>query len=242
MMIVQSNERSYNDLEVVKYYSDFASAGLFHYEKLLIDKYFIIEGKTLDIGCGAGRVTIPLFERGYKVIGMDYSKNMIATAKTINSAVDYRVGNILSTPFANQEFDNIIFSFNGLMLLGTYEERLSASKEIHRILKKNGFFIFTTPYLDNKAEKPYWTGKAKSLGINIKNMTWEQQLKLGEEQLKDINNYFYLHVPFISEIKKMMSEADMEIVFSDRRLDYGGVEIMEDELDDNYLWVATCKK
>ena len=149
MITERSNEESYNNAEIVKYYSDFVSVGLFRYEELLIDKFFLAMGKTLDIGCGAGRVTVPLYERGFQVVGMDYSKNMIVAAKAINNAIDYRVGNILSTSFADQEFDNIIFSFNGLMLLETYEERLSATKEIRRILKRNGAFIFTTPYLDN---------------------------------------------------------------------------------------------
>lgn len=242
MTIERSNERSYNNAEIVNYYSKFISAGLFHYEELLIKKYFVIGGKTLDVGCGAGRVTIPLFERGYQVIGMDYAEKMIEAARALNGSVDYRVGNILSTSFSDQEFDNIIFSFNGLMLLGTYEYRLLATKEIRRMLKRDGNFIFTTPYLDNKVTKPYWREKANSLQININGMTWEQQIELGEEYLEDYNNGFFLHVPFISEIKKMMDEAGMEVLFSARRLDYSGLEKMEEELDDNYLWVVTCKK
>jgi hypothetical protein len=39
-----------------------------------------------------------------------------------------------------------------------------------------------------------------------------------------------------------MDETGMEILFSARRLDFSGTEKMEDELDDNYLWVVTCKK
>ncbi|HRS21523.1 MAG TPA: methyltransferase domain-containing protein [Clostridia bacterium] len=237
-----SNEKSYNDAEIVNYYSNFVSAGLFHYEELLIDKYFISGGKTLDIGCGAGRVTIPLFEKGYTVIGMDYAEEMIKAAKNINSAVDFRVGNILSTTFSDHEFDNIIFSFNGLMLLGTYDDRLAATMEIRRIIKESGNFIFTTPYLDNKVMKPYWKEKAELLGIDVNNMSWEQQLELGEEHLEDYDNDFFLHVPFLSEIEKMIDDAGMEVLFSARRLDYSGLEKMEDELDDNYLWVATCKK
>ena len=75
MITERSNEESYNNAEIVKYYSDFVSVGLFRYEELLIDKFFLAMGKTLDIGCGAGRVTVPLYERGFQVVGMDYSKN-----------------------------------------------------------------------------------------------------------------------------------------------------------------------
>jgi SAM-dependent methyltransferase len=209
---------------------------------MLIEKYFKVGGRTLDIGCGAGRVTIPLHERGYQVTGMDYAEKMVAAAKKLNGAIDYRVGNILSTPFENQEFDNIIFSFNGLMLLESYEERLFAVREVCRLLKDDGKFIFTTPYLDNKVKKSYWSEKAEALGIDTDNMSWKQQMELGDEQLEDYGSEFYLHVPFISEVEKLLEEAGMELLFSARRLDYSGIEEMEDELDDNYLWVAKCKK
>ena len=242
MTTESSNKKSYNETEIVNYYREFNAAGLFHYEELLINKYFIAGGKTLDVGCGAGRVTIPLYTRGFRVIGMDYAEKMISAAKAINREIDYRVGNILSTSFETQEFDNIIFSFNGLMLIGSYEERLLATKEIRRLLKDGGKFIFTTPYLDNKANKSYWSEKAKALGLDAGNMSWEQQLNLGDEWLEDYGSEFFLHVPFVSEVEGMLEEAGMELLFSARRLDYSGIEKMEDELDDNYIWVTTRKK
>ena len=238
----KTNEKSYNEIEIVNYYSQFIAAGLFHYEAVLIDKFFKAGGSTLDIGCGAGRVTIPLHNKGFRVVGIDYAEKMIDAARMLNDAVDYRVENILSTHFTDHEFDNIIFSFNGLMLIDTYEERLMAMEEIRRILKKTGNFIFTTPFLDNKVDKPYWADKAKNLGIDVNNMTWEQQLKLGDENLEDYGNEFFLHVPFVGEVDKMIDEAGMKTLFSARRLDYSGIEKMEDELDDNYLWVISCKR
>ncbi|MEE1227835.1 MAG: methyltransferase domain-containing protein [Lachnospiraceae bacterium] len=242
MSTSQSNEKSYNDAEIVNYYSDFIKAGLFRYEEMLVDKYFVLGGNTLDVGCGAGRVTIPLYRNGYRVIGMDYSAKMIEEAKRLNPEIDYQVGNILQTKYGDDEFDNIIFSFNGLMLLESYDDRLAATKEIRRLLNADGKFIFTTPFLDNKVEKSYWTEKATQLNIDRNAMTWEQQLALGDEELEDYDNEFFLHVPFVSEIRRMLDEAGMEILFSARRLDFSGIEKMEDELDDNYLWVAECKR
>lgn len=236
------NEKSYNNSEIVNYYSDFISVGLFHYEEMLINEYFTQGGKTLDVGCGAGRVTIPLHERGFQVVGIDYAEKMIDAARALNGDIDYRVGDILSPQFEDQEFENVIFSFNGLMLIGTYSDRLLAMKEIRRIIKKNGTFIFTTPFLDNKVNKPYWTEKAETLNIKVNNMTWDQQLNLGDEYLEDCGNEFFLHIPFLTEVKKMVKEAGMEILFSARRLDYSGIEKTEGELDDNYLWVISCKK
>lgn len=216
MSINKINEKSYNETEIVNYYSEFISAGLFYYEEMLIDKYFTAGGRTLDIGCGAGRVAIPLHKRGFQVIGMDYAEKMISAARALDEAIDYRVGDILSTQFEDQEFDNIIFSFNGLMLIGTYEERLIAMKEIRRILKKSGSFIFTTPYLDNKVDKSYWMEKAETLGIDVNDMTWEQQLKLGDEELEDYGSAFFLHVPFVSEVQKWQRKPGWRSFFSQK--------------------------
>lgn len=38
------------------------------------------EKTVLDVGCGAGRFTIPLAQRGMKVVGIDYSPEMIRLA------------------------------------------------------------------------------------------------------------------------------------------------------------------
>ena len=48
---------------------------------LAIDLCGTGERTVLDIGCGAGRFTIPLAERGMKVTGIDYSPEMIRMAK-----------------------------------------------------------------------------------------------------------------------------------------------------------------
>ena len=44
-------------------------SGLPHLQKAM--KY--VRGRTLDIGCGAGRVTLPLQQRGVDVVGIDNS-------------------------------------------------------------------------------------------------------------------------------------------------------------------------
>ena len=78
MSTVNSNKKSYNETEIVNYYTDFNAAGLFHYEEILIEKYFKTEGRTLDIGCGAGRVTIPLYERDRKSTRLNSSHTTVS--------------------------------------------------------------------------------------------------------------------------------------------------------------------
>jgi ubiquinone/menaquinone biosynthesis C-methylase UbiE len=75
-------------------------------------------GKILDIPCGTARMTKLLVERGYRVTGADISDAMLARAienyATYQSerngnapAVRFAVQDVLSTNFANDEFDGI---------------------------------------------------------------------------------------------------------------------------------------
>lgn len=50
---------------------------------------------VLDIGCGAGRFTIPLAERGMRVTGIDYSPEMIRLADSYVKATVEKIGKTL---------------------------------------------------------------------------------------------------------------------------------------------------
>lgn len=232
------NKDSYNSDEAIRYYREFLKVGLFKYEEILINQYFVAYGRTLDIGCGTGRTTKPLSKMNFDVVGIDYSESMIGIAKTLNPNINFETADVLDLPFENNSFKNIIFSFNGLMLVGDYKKRLIATKEIKRVLKPNGIFIFSTPFLDNKIYKSYWQEKIKKLGYNYLNLKNDERLSLGDEVLEDCGVLFSIHIPFLDEIRKMLYEAELEIKFAARRLDYTGIEVSEDELDDNYVWVV----
>ena len=51
---------------------------------------------VLDLGCGNGNLTSKLKERGYQVIGMDDSEDMLRIARANYPEIDFRKGNALS--------------------------------------------------------------------------------------------------------------------------------------------------
>src|SRR5947209_19234510 len=50
--------------------------------------------RVLDLGCGTGNHAVPLAERGYQVVGVDRSEDMLARARARGSAAEFRSGDL----------------------------------------------------------------------------------------------------------------------------------------------------
>jgi ubiquinone/menaquinone biosynthesis C-methylase UbiE len=123
----------------------FDNIGLSPLEKTIVKKYFTKNNaNVLDIGCGTGRTTVPLYKKGFNVIGIDFSKTMINKAKSKYSHIDFRIGNACDLEFSDDGFDYALFSFNGIDVIYPEKNRIKAIKEINRILKDGGIFIFSS--------------------------------------------------------------------------------------------------
>ncbi|MBR5363931.1 MAG: class I SAM-dependent methyltransferase [Oscillospiraceae bacterium] len=233
-----NNLQSYLDNETIEYYKWLSQFGLFTYEQSIIASYFPKGSLVLDVGCGTGRTTLGLKSLGYRVHGIDYSDKMISKAIENLPSTAFSVQNVLALEFPDNSFDCALFSFNGLMLVGSYSDRLKAMSEIMRVVRRDGVFFFTTPFLDNKVNGEYWGEKIAKFGKQLSAFSEEELLLLGDEITDEGRISFQLHVPFISEIHKMIAESNCEIVFEGRRLNLFPEETAEDELDDNYIWVV----
>jgi len=110
-------------------------------EENLFLKEINTKGKTiLDLGCGTGRLSSKLAKKAKKIIAIDNSKNMIrlAKAKKIPNA-KFIHSNMEKLPFKKSSFDIIISSLS-IEHIKDFEKVL---KEIKRVLKTNGKFIFS---------------------------------------------------------------------------------------------------
>lgn len=117
---------------------------LFPAEQLLFNKYIKPNMKVLDLGCGTGRTTIHLQSFGTEVIGSDYATPMVERAKEKHPNINFQVIDVTSIPFPDQNFDAVVFSFNGLDYLHPVEQRYRALSEINRALKLGGVFIYSS--------------------------------------------------------------------------------------------------
>jgi len=100
----------------------------------------------VDIGCGGGLVTEQLSKRGFKMIGFDRSESSLEQARqhAEMAGLDtiYKVGNAydLSLEIENNSVDGVIMSD----VLEHLHDLPRAIKEIGRILKPGGIFVFDT--------------------------------------------------------------------------------------------------
>lgn len=101
-------------------------------------------GAVLDLGCGPGLYTTQLAQVGYKVTGVDFSRNSIAYAQEQAArnglAIDYFCQDYLDLEYQDR-FDAILMIYCDFGVLSIADRELLLNK-IHRALKPQGVFLF----------------------------------------------------------------------------------------------------
>jgi len=101
-------------------------------------------GLILDIGCAAGAEVELLGTRGFRIVGIDYSEEMLRFAQQRFIAFDgahFCRADAESLPFASASFDHVV-CLGVFEYLSTYEHCL---EEIYRVLRPGGVVIISVP-------------------------------------------------------------------------------------------------
>jgi len=199
--------------------SDYAKAvteiGLWESEKIMIEKYFNLESRILDIGCGAGRTTIGLYELGYHLVeGLDLSEAMIVQARRISKELNYNiafsVGDAVCLEYNDETFKAALFSFNGIMQIPGREDRIKVLKEIKRILKPKGYFLFTTHDRDSGKEyELFWKEEKKKWALHLEDKSLHE---FGDRVIKKEERDIFIHLPTREEVISSLEEAGFILI------------------------------
>ncbi len=97
-------------------------------------------GRVLDIGCGAGRHSLFLQEKGLEVVGIDNSPLAIEVSKK-RGLNDARVRSITDIDSSLGVFDTILLLGGNFGLLGNPQRAKRILRRIHKLTSRNGRII-----------------------------------------------------------------------------------------------------
>jgi ubiquinone/menaquinone biosynthesis C-methylase UbiE len=87
--------------------------------------------RTLEVGCGEGRVVRDLRSRGHDVVGVDAVAALVEAARELDSGGEYVVADAADLPFEDESFD-LAVAYNSLMDM---DDMSAAVRELARVLR-----------------------------------------------------------------------------------------------------------
>ncbi|MBI4146037.1 class I SAM-dependent methyltransferase [Candidatus Woesearchaeota archaeon] len=138
----------------------------------------------LDVGCGPGIDSNLLHKRGYRVIGIDFSEDMIAFAKQHFPDIDFRIGDMRKLSFPNGHFDGIIAAYSLIHI--SKKDIPTVLKSFSRILKVGGIAYIAVQ--EGESQEGFFV----------------EPLKPDEKM--------FLNIVTIDEISQLLSDAGFEIL------------------------------
>jgi ubiquinone/menaquinone biosynthesis C-methylase UbiE len=213
--------RGYSRSWVVKKYT---VIGLWPSEETLCRAHWSPGSRILDIGCGAGRTTLPLAQLGYRVTGIDISSPMVRQARSLDYLrglnATWGTGDATDLSFLDNSFDGLLFSYNGIELVPGIEGKTQVLREAWRVLKPGGHLIFTTHALE--ALNRYAPFRLRQLfRFCIARLLRQpiQEMEVGEVLYDPEQNLevYYLQVISPRTFRKILSQIGFDLVYYNSR-------------------------
>lgn len=142
-----NEEKDLNRWDRFYYQNDHHGSKLRSREKKILeflDNLHLKKGvHILELGYGAGRTSAKILGRGFNITGVDISKQLcklaIKNCSKVNTKAKFKmtVGNVEELIFPDNYFDCVV----GLGFLQYLDYPNKCLKEVHRVLKPNGYFI-----------------------------------------------------------------------------------------------------
>ncbi|USK53177.1 class I SAM-dependent methyltransferase [Cytobacillus solani] len=219
-----------------------------------------IDGTIIDLACGTGRVTIPLAKKGYKLVGVDIHKGMLAEArrKSANQHLPIKWIEQDCTNLHLNAKSRFIFtvgnSFQHFLMNKSQDGLLDS---VNRHLELGGIFIFGTRFPSAEAllqpsTEEYWKTYVDNDTMNKVDVytiskydpltqvqhyiTIRRMINKAGEIIEEKKTNILLRYTYPREMERILSANGFEIV--DLYQDWNETSIT----DDSTQMVYVCKK
>ena len=127
-------------------------------------------GYVLELGCGTGRVTLPLARAGVRIVGVDRSAQMLDRARRrviragLRNHVQLVRADIRNLPFPASAFSTVLAPYGVLQSLLRERDLAAALDAAHKALPRGGAFG-----LELVADLPSWEEYRKRMSLRGRN-------------------------------------------------------------------------
>ena len=158
-----------------------------------------VRGRTLDIGCGAGRVALPLQQRGVDVVGIDSSPLAVRTCRE-RGVRDVRLLSVTQVSVKRLgTFDSVLMLGNNFGLFGNRDRARRLLRRLHGMTSAQGRIVAETtdPYATSNPVHLAYQERNRSRGRmggqyrhrdcygNLKG-PWHDWLFVSRDEMQDI--------------------------------------------------------
>ena len=193
-----------------------------------------VKGPILELGCGTGRVALPLARRGARIVGIDRSESMLARARLrvkrakLHQRVRLIRGDIRQLPFPDGSFPLVMAPYGILQSL--LDEQLLAATltDVNRVLTRDGVFG-----LELVADLPAWDEYANRVTLRGERGPHGLPIRLIETVRQDRRNHITrFHQQFVEGRGASATSRKFSIAFRTltvpqmvERLERAGMEV-----------------
>lgn len=155
-----------------------------------------VGGPVLELGCGTGRILLPLARAGHTVVGLDSSQQMLARCRAkvldepeqIRTRITLHHGDVCAFNLG-ETFALVIAPFRILQHLATIEDQLSFMDAVARHVVPGGRFIFDVfnpnfaalaaadgTEREDTSEQPLPDGRSFRRAARVSRVRWVEQV------------------------------------------------------------------
>jgi SAM-dependent methyltransferase len=136
-----------HDAELARNYDQrLAGTPLLDLDLRFVERHCPQPGRLIDLGCGTGRLLMPFAKRGFRVLGVDLSEEMLRVAgekaTAAGVAVDLLKANLVELDcLLDGSFDYAACLFSTLGMVAGSVERRRVVEHVRRLLRPGGMFV-----------------------------------------------------------------------------------------------------